>query len=360
MAIEIKSFKPTSHKIKALVYGASGSGKTSFAGTAKNSIFLSAEGGLLSIANLSPNYIEIKSKNDLIEAYMYLKTKPHNFDTVIIDSITEINDIIKLEIEKKKGKPMEIKDWSALQKEIKQQFRAFRDLPMHTIFIAQEMIESKDEDDTVAKRVPALNGKSSTEIAYFMDIVGYVFVTGRNEYKVHTMSDPKLLTKDRTGLIGNNTPANFEAWVEKMNSIEIGKENSLDTFEGRPVRPAEEVKTGNTKTQTTPEEKKPAPTPESDESSRLMRGLAKLNDVESITRYAMKLQGSKLYSDDVKKEVRKNCAIKISKMGADVFEQVVSVKNLLSVDTLINQDELFLFLDDVELEFQKRLIENAG
>ena len=55
MAIEIKRFKPTSHKIKALVYGASGSGKTSFAGTAKNAIFLSAEGGLLSIASTSSN-----------------------------------------------------------------------------------------------------------------------------------------------------------------------------------------------------------------------------------------------------------------------------------------------------------------
>ena len=51
--MQIKQFRPESHKIKALIYGASGSGKTTFSGTAKNALFLSAEGGLLSIADKS-------------------------------------------------------------------------------------------------------------------------------------------------------------------------------------------------------------------------------------------------------------------------------------------------------------------
>lgn len=351
MTIQIKQFKPATHKIKALVYGASGSGKTSFAGTAKNAIFLSAEGGLLSIASLAPNYIEIKSLNDLKEAYMYLKTQPHNFDTVIIDSITEINDIIKSDIEKKTGKAMQIADWGTLGKEIKQQFRSFRDLPMHTIFIAQEMIESQDDNNRVSKRVPSLNGKASTEIAYFMDIVGYVFVTPKGEHKVHTLSDPSLLTKDRTGLIGNNTPADFEAWIEKMNTLETGDEQVTDTFEGTQVRtPAKSASSA-------PSTQAPTKSPDELKITTLLGGLKKLEDAESITRYVLKLKASKLYSDVVKTEVALGGVSKFASMQIEMPE-IIALQNKLSVEAGINHDELLAFFEGVELARQE--IDDAG
>lgn len=222
--ITIKQFKPTSHKAKALIYGASGSGKTTFAGGAEKVIFASAEGGLLSIASKLPNYVEIKSLQDLKDFYLYLKTQKHDFETVVIDSITEINDIIKIDIEKKTGKAMQLQDWGTLSKEIRNIFRSFRDLPMHVVFIAQETIDEKDENGTASKIVPSLNGKASTEIAYFMDIVGYIFVAKDGSHKVITASNARLLTKDRTGLIGNDTEPNFQAWINKINTMETGEE----------------------------------------------------------------------------------------------------------------------------------------
>lgn len=228
--LEIKKYTPTSHKIKAVIYGASGSGKTTFAGTAKDAIFLSAEGGLLSIANKGVSYVEIKSLQDLRDMEVYLRTKPHSFKTVIIDSITEINDIIKSDIEKKTGRAMQLQDWGVLAKEIKKTLRNFRDLPLHVVFIAQEAYDEKDENGTATKIIPSLNGKASTEIAYFMDIVGYVFVNKQGEHKIITNSNAKLLTKDRSGLIGNDTEADFEVWVEKVSSIKISEEKVVDTI----------------------------------------------------------------------------------------------------------------------------------
>ena len=243
--MQIKQFKPSSHKIKAVVYGASGSGKTSFAGTAKNAVFASAEGGLLSIASKSPNYTEIKSLQDLKDFYLYLKSTPHAFETVIIDSITEINDIIKADIEKKTGKPMQLQDWGTLSKEIRNIFRSFRDLPMHVLFIAQETADDKDENGTASKIVPSLNGKASTEIAYFMDVVGYVYIAKDGTHRVITGSNPRLLTKDRTGLIGNDTPADFQAWVDKVASLEVGAETVTASYENpanvAPATPAQPV-----------------------------------------------------------------------------------------------------------------------
>jgi hypothetical protein len=41
----------------------------------------------------------------------FLKNQEHDFETLVIDSITEISDIIKIQIEKRTGRKMQIQDW---------------------------------------------------------------------------------------------------------------------------------------------------------------------------------------------------------------------------------------------------------
>lgn len=239
--MEIKKFAPTTHKVKAVVYGASGSGKTVFGGTAPNPIFASAEGGLLSIADKEPAFVEIKTLNDLKSLLAYLQKEKHDFATVVIDSISEINDIIKGDIERKNGRSMQLQDWGTLSKEIKSIFRGFRDLPMHVLFIAQESNET--DEQTVTKIVPSLNGKAATEIAYFMDIVGYLYIDkATGERKMVTLPNAKLLTKDRSNLIGNDSAVDFSGWVDLIKGIKIGEQKVLaevkdhtDQPEGKPL-----------------------------------------------------------------------------------------------------------------------------
>ena len=166
--MEIKTFKPTSHKIKALIYGASWSWKTTFWSTAKNVIYASAEAWLLSVGNKKIDYAEIKALKDLKDLFLYLKTKEHKYETVVIDSISEINDIIKSELEKTRWRALQLQDWAVVAKQIEWILREFRWLDMHVLFIAQEQ-EITDEGK-ISKIVPSLNWKSATKIAYFMDI----------------------------------------------------------------------------------------------------------------------------------------------------------------------------------------------
>ena len=224
--MEIKKFAPTTHKVKAVVYGASGAGKTVFGGTAVNPIFASAEGGLLSIADKSPSFVEIKCEDDLKTLLNYLKNEKHDYDTVVVDSITEINEILKAEMERKSGRSMQLQDWQVLSKKIKTILRGFRDLPMHVLFIAQEIIE-KDEE-SVVKIIPSLNGKASTDIAYFMDIVGYLYVDkSTGERKIITSSNSKLLTKDRTNKIHNDTEPDFSVWVDMVWKINVQEQKVI-------------------------------------------------------------------------------------------------------------------------------------
>ena len=110
--------------------------------------------------------------------------------------MTEINDIIKAEIEKKRGRALQLQDWSEVSKDIEKILRSFRGLPMHVIFIAHEKIE-KDEEKVVGI-YPALNGAAATKIAGFMDVVGYIYSTPTGEHLVDTLPSPKFVTKDRT------------------------------------------------------------------------------------------------------------------------------------------------------------------
>lgn len=221
--MEIKQFKPKDHKIKALIYGASGTGKTTFASTAPNPIYASAEGGLLSVADKGVSYTDIKTVKDLQDLLEYLKTQDHDFKTVIIDSITEINDIIKAGIEKKSGRPMQLQDWGVVAKKIEGILRGFRELPMHVIIIAQELVE-KDEDK-ISKILPSLNGKAKDKSAYFMDVVGYLKIEkGTGERTCITSPHHKLASKDRTNKIGNDCPVDFSEWVERVKGIEVGEE----------------------------------------------------------------------------------------------------------------------------------------
>lgn len=233
--MEIKKFAVTNHFVKALVYGSSGSGKTTFAGTATNAIFASAEGGLMSIADIKPDFVEIKSLKELTDLLSYLKTQKHPYQTVIIDSISEINEIIKIEIKRKTGKAMQLQDWGDLAEKIRAILRGFRDLPMHVLFLAQENCEM--DDQKIVKVVPQLNGKAATEIAYFMDIVGYLSIAADGSRHLLTESNSKYLTKDRSGVIGNDCPIDFTEWMNRISKIELGEQAVQVTYAGQKQKP---------------------------------------------------------------------------------------------------------------------------
>ena len=228
--MEIKKFKPTSHKIKALIYWASWSWKTTFWSTANNVIYASAEAWLLSVGNKEIDYAEIKSLKDLRDLLLYLKNQKHNYETVVIDSISEINDIIKAELESTRWRALQLQDWAVVAKQIEWILREFRWLDMHVLFIAQE--QEINDEGRISKIVPSLNWKSATKIAYFMDIVWHMEVLWTWEHVIETLSNPKLLSKYRTGLIWNTTWADFQVWVSKLAEIEIWEEKQVLEYNG--------------------------------------------------------------------------------------------------------------------------------
>jgi len=223
--MEIKTFSPKSHKIKALIYGPSWSWKTSFGWSAENVLFASAENWLLSIADKQVAFTEIKSLDDLFELRDFLSKWEHDFKTLCIDSITEISDMIKRGIEKKTWKTMQIQDWGELWNKIEGVIRDIKEIDINVIVIAQEMVEK--DSDKIQRIVPSLYWKSSTKIAYYMDIVGYMYVDKEWKRTIITNTSEKLVTKDRTWKIWNDETLNFEHWVDLVSKIALWEEKIL-------------------------------------------------------------------------------------------------------------------------------------
>jgi ABC-type polar amino acid transport system ATPase subunit len=89
--------------VKLLVFGMAGTGKTTLIKTLPKPIVLSAEAGLLSIAGTGIPYIEIESMSDLKEAYLWILDNIADYETVCLDSISEIAEVV-LSAEKKAAK----------------------------------------------------------------------------------------------------------------------------------------------------------------------------------------------------------------------------------------------------------------
>lgn len=102
------------------------------------------------------------------------------FKTVIIDTVTELQ---AFSIYKVKGMGVDTKLDAALKKSdwddfndilerMKLIMRAYRDLPMNVIFLAQELYNQNETKKWIF--APQLQGKMSTQIQGFVDVVGYL------------------------------------------------------------------------------------------------------------------------------------------------------------------------------------------
>lgn len=226
--IQIKTFSPKSHKIKALIYWPSGAGKTVLWWSAENVIFASSEDWLLPLADQKIPFVKIETLPQLKQLRDFLKNEEHEFETLVIDSITDINERIKKSIEEKNWKSMELSMWAELTEKIKWVLSDIKDLDMHIIIIAQEKFE-KDWDQ-IKKIIPSLNWKLSTDICYLMDIVWYIFIDSDWERKLITSPNEKFLSKDRTKRIWNNTELNFKKWVQLVSEMHNDEEEVLYTI----------------------------------------------------------------------------------------------------------------------------------
>lgn len=220
MAISLRRTRDlTKTGVKLLVYGAAGAGKTSLIPTLPKPIVLSAEAGLLSIQDADLPFIEINTIEDLREAYVYVTSDAGaEFESVALDSISEIAEVI-LNAEKKIAKDPR-QAYGAMQEQVSDLIRAFRDLPGKHVYMSAKLEKSQDEMGRMLYAPSMPGNKVGQSLPYFFDEVLALRVErdseGNTQRALMCDSDGLWAAKDRSGKLAPWEAPDLGALIEKI------------------------------------------------------------------------------------------------------------------------------------------------
>ena len=195
-------------------------GKTSLIKTLPNPIVLSAEGGLLSIQDADLPFIEIGDMDTLKEAYSWLagSDEAKQYQSVALDSISEIAEVV-LNAEKKATKDPR-QAYGAMQEQMADIIRAFRDLPGRHVYMSAKLEKTQDEMGRVLYAPSMPGNKTGQALPYFFDEVLALRVEkdgeGVTQRALMCDSDGLWLAKDRSGKLEAWEAPDLGAIIAKM------------------------------------------------------------------------------------------------------------------------------------------------
>lgn len=118
--------------------------------------------------------VTVRAWETVSRTYDWLSQASHDFTSVVIDSITELQRRCKSNLVG--TEQMKMQDWGQLLSRMDAAIRGYRDLTMHesnpvrcVIFVA----ETRQKD---GKYRPYMQGQIEVSLPYWMDVVGYLYV----------------------------------------------------------------------------------------------------------------------------------------------------------------------------------------
>lgn len=175
-------------------YGRAGTGKTTLAGSFPAPILLldCKDEGTDSVSDISDLYVrDIHSLEDLEDTYWWLVNNPGQYKTVVIDTVTQLQQLLVEEAggrkAQQKGKQasdwgvMTKQDWGDVASKMKTWITNFRDLPVETVFLAQDRVFNADEEDAIDGEIdpeigPRLSPSVMSHLCAAVSVIGNTFV----------------------------------------------------------------------------------------------------------------------------------------------------------------------------------------
>jgi phage nucleotide-binding protein len=188
--LEVQTVAESPEFINALIYGNPGVGKTVLAGSADDVpelrpvLFIDVEGGTFSIRERYPDVevVRVQSWADMSQLYNELYKMEHDYKTIVLDSLTEMQkfsmyNIMNQLVQENPDRDPEVpgmREWGKNIEQIRRLVRAFRDLPVNTVLTALAATDKDSKTGVIVTR-PSLSGKLAMEVGGFVDIVGYMY-----------------------------------------------------------------------------------------------------------------------------------------------------------------------------------------
>lgn len=220
-------------EVRFLVYGESGAGKTVFAATWPDAVFLDIDKGLSSV-NRQVAQISIDDWPDLVNAVRFLHESDHHFRTVIVDSLNEMQKICMRHIIRKYPsirRPYDDlasqSDYGKMLDEFDKYVREIKALKLNTVYIANVAPREYETDNV---QIQLVGKHSPKDIARMMDIIGYLYKVetegGASKDRVMIFDAVNYVTKDRSGMLPNQVknPTHgklYEHWQTQFKKDEM-------------------------------------------------------------------------------------------------------------------------------------------
>lgn len=193
---------------KMVVYGRSGTGKTTFAASFPTPSLLidCNDRGTDSVVDVKGlEVLPARNMTDIDQVYWLLEANKRGYKTVIIDTVSMLQEFATKEVliedgkdEEKAGQwgSMTKRHWGEVSSKLKSIIHRFRDLEMHVIFIAQDRTFSGEgeegEEGQIAPEVgPRLMPSVASVMNAAVDFIGNTFVREQ-------ISTIKIGTKKKT------------------------------------------------------------------------------------------------------------------------------------------------------------------
>lgn len=229
--------------INIMLYGDSGVGKTVFAGSGDDVLFLATEKGTISAKRQGSRakVWPIEKWEDLQDAFLYLRDEEHGYKWVALDSATKMQHMALRWIlddahAQNPSRDLDIpaiQDHQKWQNMFKRFVTNFCDLPVNVIFTATTMRAEDEEGENII--LPDLQGKGygiSQWVCAQMHVVAYISVKrkGKGDDKetwrrIQTQTVPPYFGKDRYNCLGeyNSNGSCVRPYLDNVTLTDIEK-----------------------------------------------------------------------------------------------------------------------------------------
>lgn len=235
--------------IKLVIYGASGSGKTSSIKTLPHdkTLVISAESGLLALVGTKIDYVDISVDDKgqvlssegrikrLEEVMKFLNTDEakKKYDNIVVDSLTEVGECIATYWKEKiKDKSKMFEMWGSIAIDQIKFIKECRDLPHYNVvFICLEDL-AVDETSTRYYQCELPGNSAKNFIGPAFDLILRLTVerNGNRFFQTQPLSNVKA--KDRSGRLAPQEPIDLGLIFKKI----LGEKNEEKKPDGEPVK----------------------------------------------------------------------------------------------------------------------------
>lgn len=210
--------------IKIALTGDSGAGKTFQTASLTRPLVLSSENGLLSIKAFDIPYVEITTIDELMEARKQL-TAPDvwdSFDTLVIDSISDIAERCLMEYKKTNKNAMHA--YLQMMDKVMEALIDICDIKGKDLVCIFKLGRIEDPDTGKVSYAPQTpSDKFASKMPYLFDEVlvlrSQIDAEGNIQRYIQTINDGRYMAKDRSGCLMPSEPADLGAIIDKIKGV---------------------------------------------------------------------------------------------------------------------------------------------